>query len=186
MLELSMHILDIAENSVTAGAHRVTISVNEDTDHNTLTIDISDDGRGMDDAFLEKALDPFVTTKPGKRTGMGLSLFSQAARQCGGTFHIDTSPGKGTHIHATFLLDHPDRQPLGDMIETLTVLVVGQPDIDLTYSYIHCGAGFTWDSDCIACELVDLPRYHPDVAAFVRTSLENKYTALLQHAAQSK
>jgi anti-sigma regulatory factor (Ser/Thr protein kinase) len=135
MEDLSLHVLDIAENSIEANAHRVAIRVEERPSRDLLVLEITDDGRGMSPGLLSRALDPFVTTKRTKRIGLGLPLLAQAARATGGKVTLRSRPGRGTKVRATFRLSHIDLQPLGDMAETLTVLMVGHPDVHFRYTH---------------------------------------------------
>ncbi len=145
MEDLSLHVLDIAENAVRAEAKRIEIVVDEDLDNNMLAVEIVDDGRGMDGETLKRAMDPFFTTKKAKRVGLGLSLLAQAASQSGGRMEVGSQPGRGTKIRATFEYDHPDRKPLGDMTQTLTTLIVGNPDVDVVYEHRVRAGGKRWD-----------------------------------------
>jgi anti-sigma regulatory factor (Ser/Thr protein kinase) len=135
MEDLSLHVLDIVENSIAAKARRVAIRVEERASTNRLILEIVDDGRGMSPRLLSRALDPFVTTKRAKRIGLGLPLLAQAARATGGRLTIRSRPGRGTRVRATFHLGHIDLQPLGDMAETLSVLLVGHPDVQFRYAH---------------------------------------------------
>ena len=135
MEDLSLHVLDIAENSIEASAHRVAIRVEESTSKDLLVLEITDDGRGMSPRLLARALDPFVTTKQRKRIGLGIPLLAQAARATGGRVTLRSLPGRGTRVRATFRLSHIDLQPLGDTAETLTVLMVGHPDVHFRYTH---------------------------------------------------
>ncbi len=132
-----MHILDLVENSITVQSARVTIEIVEDTERDILYVEINDDGRGMDRDTIDKALDPFFTTKTGRKLGLGLPLFAQAARESGGKLEIESSPGEGTKIRAYFRLSHPDRKPLGNMKETMDVLKASHPEIEFSFEYIH-------------------------------------------------
>jgi len=133
MEELALHILDLAENSIAAGARRVRIAVRQSTARDTLSIEIADNGPGMDAEMLRKAADPFFTTRTTRRVGLGLSLFEQAARAAGGEFRLESSPGAGTTVSGTFRNSHPDRQPLGDIASTLLALVTGSPQVEFEY-----------------------------------------------------
>ena len=135
MKDLSLHIFDIAENSLRAGANFIKITINEDIKKDQLVIKIEDNGRGMRSEELEKALNPFFTTKVNKKVGLGLSLFSEAARMAGGNLKITTSEKEGTKIKATFQYSHIDRKPLGDIKETLETLIIGNPHVDFLYQY---------------------------------------------------
>jgi hypothetical protein len=145
MEDLSLHILDIVENAITAGASRIGVSVNENEGRNRLTIRVSDDGPGMPAEVRRRVLDPFFTTK-GKKTGLGLSLLGQAAQQCGGDLTIVSARGRGTTITAWFECRHIDRPPLTNMRGTISGLVLAHPEIDFVYSHRRNGRGFRFDS----------------------------------------
>ena len=172
MLELSMHILDIVENSVTAGASEISLCIEENKKKNILSIKIEDNGSGMDEVMLNKALDPFTTTKKDKKVGLGLSLLSNAAHGCGGDMRIDSLPGKGTTIKAVFGLNHIDRQPLGDIIETMIVLIVGHSEVEFIFQYIKDGNLFSWDTRKIQGRFGDVYRSNPEVLDFIRNELD--------------
>lgn len=141
-----MHVLDIAENSIRALAENVVIRIIEEPEKDLLTLEIEDDGQGMDEEMLEKALDPFFTTKAGKRVGLGLPLLSQAARAGGGDMKIESGTGAGTRIRATFRYSHPDRKPLGDMPATLKTLMVANPGVNFVFEHKKEGATYRLQS----------------------------------------
>ena len=133
MKDISLHVLDVVENSLAAEAMHVKVEIVEDHVKGILIVKISDDGKGMSKIMLGNVLDPFYTTKPGKKTGLGLPLLAQAAREGGGDIRIDSEPGHGAEIEATFRLDHPDTKPIGDMETTMDVLRMSHPDIEFIY-----------------------------------------------------
>lgn len=135
MLEISLHILDISENSVKAGATLVEISVSADFTKDVLSVKISDNGRGMAEGELKKSLDPFFTTRTERKIGLGLPLLKSAAERCGGYFYIKSKPNEGTTVFAEFILSHIDRPPLGNMAGTLSCLVRLHPETDFVYSF---------------------------------------------------
>lgn len=135
MQDLSLHILDLVENSLRAGAKLIGISVFEDMEQDLLTVEIRDDGKGMDPQTCSQAADAFFTTKPRRRVGLGLALLAMAAKQAGGGLHISSLPGVGTTVRATFRLSHPDCKPLGDMSATLETLVAANPEVDFIYEH---------------------------------------------------
>jgi hypothetical protein len=155
MEDLSLHILDIAENATAAGAQLVEITINQDTARDRLEIVIRDNGRGMERGMLEKAGDPFFTTRTTRRVGLGLSLLQQAAREAGGEFFISSKPGQGTEVRATFQASHIDRKPLGDMGSTLVSLILGNPDVDFVYAFNLDGEETRLDTRTIKAELDD-------------------------------
>ena len=139
MEDLSLHILDIVENSRNASASRVEIRIDEDTARDLLSIDIKDNGRGMDEEARARALDPFGTTRTTRRIGLGLPLLAQAARECGGGLLLVSAPGEGAEVRAEFRLSHPDGKPLGDLAATLAAIAAGRPELDLRFEYRRDG-----------------------------------------------
>jgi hypothetical protein len=142
MEDLSLHILDIAENSAKAGAKRILIAVNENEVRDRLTFRVTDDGRGMSPEEKARALDPFFTTGR-KRTGLGLPLLAQTAELCGGRLTIASAPGAGTRVSAILPFSHVDRPPLTRMAETVMTLIFGHPGIDFGYRHTRNGTRFT-------------------------------------------
>jgi len=135
MEDLALHILDIAQNSLEAGAGIIEIEIVEDVAEDAMVLSVRDNGRGMDEDALAKATDPFFTTRTTRRVGMGLPLLSAAAKAAGGAFSIDSKPGHGTTIRASFRHRHLDRAPLGDIETTLMVLLTGQPDKQILFRH---------------------------------------------------
>ena len=133
MRDLSLHILDVAENSIRAGAKRIEISIAEDIASDLLSLEIRDDGAGMDEETRRSAARPFFTGKANRRIGLGLALLEQATREAGGRFRIVSKPGEGTRITATFRFSHPDRKPIGDIAATLETMVAGNPGVEFRY-----------------------------------------------------
>jgi signal transduction histidine kinase len=133
--DLSLHILDIVENSIRAAAKTIIIELIEDTKNDVLILEIDDDGHGMTGEQLEKAFNPFYSTKKVRRIGLGIPLLKQAARESNGDIDIHSEPGRGTHLEATFQHSHIDRKPIGDMLATLQTLIISHPSI--TFTYIH-------------------------------------------------
>ncbi len=135
MEDLSLHLLDVAENALAAGADRIEIRIFEKRKEDVMRIEIKDNGCGMDEQMVSQALDPFYTTKAGKRVGLGLPLLAQAAKEAGGNMEIKTSPGKGTTVCATFQLGHPDLKPLGDVLETMATRACDRPQVQFVFEH---------------------------------------------------
>lgn len=167
MKELSLHILDIAENSVKAKASLIEITVSEDEKNDLLTIEIKDNGCGMSEEFLKNVKDPFSTTRTTRRVGMGLSLFEAAAEQCGGSLDISSKEGVGTTVLVTFKLNHIDRAPLGDMAGTMETLIGGSPDIDFIYRHKRGEKEFLLDTVNIREMLSGVPLDTPEVLIWI-------------------
>lgn len=146
MQDISLHILDIVENSIRASARTIKIRIEENIEEDWLTLEIEDNGKGMDEVTIKKALDPFFTTKATRRIGLGLPLLNQAARETGGKLEITCQAGKKTIVRATFRYSHPDRKPLGNITETLLVLAAGYAEVDFVYEHKRGNRIYRWDS----------------------------------------
>jgi hypothetical protein len=136
MKELSLNILDIVQNSIRAKASEISIEINESAVKDTYQIVIRDNGTGIPPEILEKVTDPFITTRTRRRMGLGLSLLKYHAELTGGSLTILSKTGKGTEVRADFSYKHIDRQPLGDIIGVLKILIAGNQEIDFIYHHI--------------------------------------------------
>jgi hypothetical protein len=182
MLELAAHILDIAENSVRAGASLIEISVVEDSKKDLLTIGIADNGHGMSKETVKKIFDPFYTTKTVRRIGLGIPLLANAAETAGGRLHVESKENTGTRIKATFVLGHLDRQPMGDIINTLVILIAGNSDIDFFYKHRHNDRRFILDTRQIRKTIEDVPINHPEILKYIRSMLEEGLSEIKSEA----
>ncbi len=167
MKELSLHVLDIAENALRAGATLIEIVVVEDASADLLRITVTDNGCGMDEETASKALDPFFTTKDVRKVGMGLSLFREAARRTGGDLRVVSRLGTGTTVVAEFGLSHIDRQPLGDLASTIVAILVQNPSLDVVLRHVRDGEEFCFDTRDLRVVLEDVPLNDPQVLRFV-------------------
>jgi anti-sigma regulatory factor (Ser/Thr protein kinase) len=161
--ELALHVLDILQNAVEAGATRVSLDIREDESADMLTITVGDNGRGMDAAGLAKATDPFYTSRTTRHVGLGLPLWSAAAERAGGRITVQSQPGVGTSVAASFRLSHPDRQPLGDVTGALLAFVLAERPVDLRYWHQTARGEFAFDTAEIRSTLADVPISHPAV-----------------------
>ena len=167
MTELSLNILDIAQNSVKAGATRIEISVQETPADDTMVITIADNGCGMDAETVRRVTDPFYTTRTTRRVGLGVPFFKMAAEMTGGSLTVDSTPGRGTCVTARFGLSHIDRAPLGDMAQTMCALIGCNPDIDFTYTRAVAENSFTADTAEFRQVLEGVPLSEPEVLQFI-------------------
>ncbi|WP_033126329.1 MULTISPECIES: ATP-binding protein [Eubacteriales] len=175
MPEISLHILDVAENSVRAGASLVKIEVLADTARNTLSITIADNGCGMSGEQLAKVSDPFFTTRSTRKVGLGIPFFKQAAEGTGGSFSIRSKEGAGTVTEAVFVLDSIDRMPLGDMTATIHTLVTCHEEMDFYYRYARDGREFTLDTREMKEILGNVPLSSPEVSGFLKEYLDENW-----------
>ena len=179
MKELSLNILDIAQNSVKAGASVITVDIDEQPVHNRLSIAITDDGCGMSPEFLARVTDPFTTTRTTRPVGLGIPLFKQAAEMTGGSFTITSEPGKGTAVNAVFVYDSIDRMPLGDLPSTFVLLLGSPGDIDWRFSHRLGEGRYDFSVSQLRAEAGDIDTADPAIAAWLtdyfREQEENLY-----------
>lgn len=157
MRELSLNILDIAQNSISAGASLITIEVSENTTDNTLLIGIYDNGKGMSEEQVKSVIDPFFTTRTTRKVGMGIPLFKMAAEQTGGSLEIKSELGVGTEVKAYFKTDSVDFTPLGDVASTIQMLITMNTDRDFVYKHSVNDKEFVCDTREIKEILGDVP-----------------------------
>lgn len=135
MRELSLNVMDIVQNSISANASLITISVLDSVKDACMEISIEDNGRGMSEEQVLSVIDPFFTTRTTRKVGLGVPLFKLAAEQTGGSFTIDSKLGEGTKLCAKFVTNHLDMTPLGDINSTISILIRCNPDIDFIFRH---------------------------------------------------
>ncbi len=172
MKELALHIMDIAQNSLTAGATVITIEVQEDTSTDLLEIAINDNGCGMPPDVLARVTDPYTTSRTTRKVGMGLPLLRDAAVMAQGELRINSEVGKGTSVHAAFRHSHWDRQPLGDIAGIITLLVQSNLGVDFIYRHSKNGKEYVFDTREVREILQGIPLNTPDVVRLMREMLE--------------
>ncbi len=136
MRELSLHLLDIVENSISAKAKNINISVEEDLINDRLRMTIADDGKGMNKEMVSKVIDPFVTSRTTRKVGLGIPLLKEAAEACNGSLTIESQVGKGTELQVDFQHSNIDRMPLGNLTDTIINLVIANPSVNIMFKYI--------------------------------------------------
>lgn len=170
MLELALHILDIAENSVRADARHVLIEITDSQADDRLVIRIRDDGCGIDLGC--KADDPYFTSKEGKRFGLGIPLLRQAAELCEGFMEIGPLPEGGTEVRVEFRRSHIDLMPLGDLGSTVAVLVGGHPDVDFEFVMVRDRRLYSFTTAKLREELEGVPLNVPQVLEYIRQEIQ--------------
>ena len=163
MREISLHILDIAQNSVVANATLVEITVDENEEADTLTVSVKDNGKGMDKDMVKRVVDPFTTGRTTRKVGLGIPLIKLAAENTGGTLSLESEPGVGTTLTAVFGLNSIDRQPLGDMAETMLGMVTSYENVDFLYLHRVNEKEFSFDTREIKKILGDVSLKEPEV-----------------------
>ena len=171
MEDISLHILDIAENSIGAGASLIKITISEETVEGLLFVTVEDNGKGIPEDIRAKVLDPFCTTRTTRKVGLGLPLLAQSARETGGDITVKAVNTSGTIVTATFKQRHIDMKPLGDIPETLIVLIAGNPHVDFLFSYNTDGNTFFLDTRQIKEKLDGVPITSSSVLSFLREYL---------------
>ncbi len=172
MRELSLHLLDIAENSISAGATSINISVAEYTKEDRLNLAVVDNGKGMDADLLARVTDPFTTTRTTRKVGLGIPLLKEAAEACNGSLVIWSEPGKGTRIDIEFQRSHIDRMPLGNLADTYRTLIISEPEIDWLLCYRLDEYEFVYDQQQVRETLGETAFSDPLVLSFIRTTFE--------------
>jgi hypothetical protein len=167
MKELSLHILDIIQNSIRAESTRIEITIEDLVLKNEFRILICDNGKGMAPEEKEKALDPFYTSRTTRKVGLGLPLLKQNAEQTGGKLTISTSVGNGCRVEALLVNDHIDRQPLGNIAETLVMLFASNPAIRFRFNYTTDRGVFSLDTDEVKQILENVPITNQEVREFL-------------------
>lgn len=146
MREISLHILDVMQNSIEAEASRIDLLIEQDTMTDSLVVTVADNGRGMDEAYAKAVLDPFVTSRRTRRVGLGLPLLKASAERSGGTLRVESQVGKGTTVTATFGLSNIDRPPMGNLKDTLLSVIVANANLDVHYEHRVDGEYFELDT----------------------------------------
>ena len=182
MKELSLNILDVAENSVKAGASLTQILLTEHD--NVLTLEIVDDGCGMSEDVVRSVIDPFYTTRTTRKVGMGIPLLKLACEQTGGNLQIssvtqEANPQEhGTHVTATFYKDHIDFTPLGDVSASVLTLIQGHPDTDFLFRHQIGDGVVELDTRELREVLEDVPLNSYDVMQWIGGNLQEQYEEL--------
>jgi len=178
MKDLALHILDILQNSVTAGSTLIEVCIDELPVANKYVLRIVDDGKGMDAETIKQVTDPFFTTRTTRKVGLGLPLLKQNVERTGGTFAIHSQPGKGTEVVAEFGFNHIDRLPTGDIAGTLALTASSYPDIDFIYTHTTPEGTFVFDTIEIKEKLESIPIYDAEVINFMKDLIRDNLTAI--------
>lgn len=168
MKEISLNILDVATNSITAGATKIEINVDVDLLGDTIKVTIDDNGCGMDKQFLAKICDPFTTTRTTRKVGLGIPLFMQSAKDTGGSFEIQSEKNRGTTVCARYVYSSIDRMPIGNLAETMTTLIMAKESVRYILKYSVDGNSFIFDTDEVKQILSDVLLYCAEVQSFLK------------------
>ena len=178
MTELSLNILDIAENSVKAGAALTEITVRVKSAENFLEIIIKDNGCGMSEEQVKSVIDPFYTTRTTRKVGLGVPFFKESAEASGGSFSIESSVGVGTTVKASYELDNIDRMPMGDLTATIHTLVTMHDDMDFLFTYKVNENEFVLDTRELREILGDISFKEYEVSNYIKDYLKENITSI--------
>ena len=178
MRELADNILEIAQNSISAGATLVEIDISVNHQRDAVALTFKDDGCGMSEEMVKTVAEPFTTTRKTRKVGLGLPLLKMTAQATGGDFAIESEIGKGTTVTVSFGLDHIDRPPMGDVPGTLFTLVLMNPQIDFLFVYDYDGTNFTFDTREIRETIAPIPLDNPEISAWIKDCLYQEITEL--------
>ncbi len=168
MRELALHLLDIAENSISAEAKDITITVIENSNLDLLQMSVEDNGRGMTAEMVARVIDPFTTTRTTRKVGLGIPLLKAAAEACKGFLEINSEIGKGTRLFVQFQRSHIDRMPIGDLETTILNLVVTNPQVHWIFTYGYNDRVSSFDDEPVKTELGDIPMTEPSVYPIIK------------------
>lgn len=186
MRDLSLHLLDIAENSVRAEATLISIHIEISTSQDLLTLSVIDDGFGMSPELLAKVKSPFTTTRSTRPIGLGIPMLLENARNTGGDLQIESTEGQGTTLVATFGFTHIDRPPLGDLVGTMVTLIAATPEKpEYVLEGVYDDKTFTFETKAIKEVLgPDVPLNDPEVLAWIRGSLQEEFDTILPESVE--
>lgn len=172
MRELSLNVMDIAQNAIRAGAALTQIRVLDDRAADAFTIEIEDNGCGMTAEQVQNVIDPFFTTRTTRKVGLGVPLFKMEAEMTGGGLTIESEVGKGTLVRAVFHPSHVDMVPPGDIAGIVHLLITCNPELDFVYEKrlvpaAGAAAGFCLDTRELKAQLGDVPLSTPEVSTWI-------------------
>ncbi len=178
MKDLSLHIMDIIQNSIEAGAALITLIIREDILANRMEIAIEDNGRGMTAEILERVADPYYTSRKTRKVGMGIPLFRQTAQQSGGDLMIESQPGKGTKLVASLQHDHIDRPILGDIAGVVSLIAGSNPEKDFIYKHYMNGNEYVFDTREVKEALDGMPISELPVIKYLKEMIRENLNSL--------
>lgn len=178
MKEISLHILDLIQNSIRADAKNIGLDIVEDTAADTFTVAITDDGCGMSEEMARAVESPFVTTRTTRKVGLGIPLFKAGCEACDGSFTLQSKLGEGTSLQGTYRRSHIDRPPLGNIADTVLLLITGNTETRFRYYHRVDDKEYMLDTEELKEILGDVPLDVPEVASFIKDFLTNNESEL--------
>ncbi len=184
--DLCFHLLDLVQNSLAAGARNIALKVEESAGLDFVTLEVTDDGRGMDRQTLVKVQDPFFTSKGFKKVGLGIPLLKATTQACRGNFRISSRPGQGTRVRARLQKSHLDCPPLGDLQETLLSMLVSLEEVNIRFAYRSERGEFSLASEDIRLQAGGMHFSHPDIYRFLKSYIREGLGRVLAPPAGSR
>ena len=178
MRELADNIMDIAQNSISAGARLTEVHVTVSHQEDRITFVFRDNGCGMSEEMVQTVMEPFTTSRKTRKVGLGLPLLKQTAEMTGGAMDIQSTVGVGTVVTATFGLGHIDRPPMGDVAGAWFSLVVMNPETDFLFTYDYDGQAFTFDTREIRAAVAPIPLNQMEISAWIQECLQSEINEL--------
>ncbi|MBN2598805.1 ATP-binding protein [Labilibaculum sp.] len=179
MKDLSLHIMDIIQNSVRAEASNVELEIREDLENDIYSISIKDDGYGMSEEVLSKVLDPFFTTRTTRKVGLGLSLLKQSAEQTGGKLEIHSKEGVGTELQVLFSHKNIDRPVIGDIAGVIVLLVSANPNMDFVYKHHTTKGEYIFDTKEVKEVLEDVSVTDPNIIKYLKELINENLNTII-------
>ncbi|NSW89156.1 MAG: ATP-binding protein [Firmicutes bacterium] len=157
MRDLSLHLMDIVQNSIRAKATRIVIEILADIEKDHMKVVIKDNGHGMEEPLVKEVINPFVTTRTNRKVGLGIPLLEASTGRAGGGLIIESEKGRGTCVTATFKISHIDRLPLGDVSETMMNLIAANPELDFELELSNTKERFVFKLSEVKAQLGEIP-----------------------------
>ncbi len=178
MVDLSLHLMDVIQNSIDADSTHIEVSVEAEKSKNLLTVRVKDDGKGMSPETVKKAFDPFFTGKSSREVGLGIPLLVDTAAMAGGTVRIDSVQDTGTTTTATFELENISRKPLGDLAETMALSIMGCPDIEFHLILRNEESEFVFRTEEVRKQIGEVPINDFEIISFIEQMLDEQIISI--------
>lgn len=178
MRDISLHLMDIVQNSIKANATKIVIRIFVDKNSDKMKLEIEDNGHGIDDGLLLQVTNPFITTRTTRKVGLGLPLLDASAKRAGGELSIKSEKGKGTVIQAVFQISHIDRLPLGDVPETMITLIAANPEIDFQLLLDNKKESFDFSLSEIKAQLGDISVEQIEILMWIKEYIKEGITEI--------
>ena len=178
MRELADNIMDIAQNSISAGASLTEVHVCISHEEDRITFVFRDNGCGMDADMVKAVTEPFTTSRKTRKVGLGIPLLKMTAEMTGGSIRIDSTVGVGTVVTADFGLSHIDRPPMGDVAGAFFSLVIMNPETDFLFTYVVDGKDFTFDTRQVREAVAPIPLNQMEIASWIKDCISTEINEL--------